>query len=585
MKLAARVFVLVTIAAISITMLPAQQVFAAFDKDRIIDDAVFNSVNTMSAASIDTFLNNFNSCISSNSGFRAIDPVGYSPSTGYQYGGNVTAGTVIAHAAQAYDLNPQVLLVTLQKEQSLITTTPGSSNCNTRTISKAVGYACTDNYSPHSYSGLNLYSRNGVTYTSVDTTCVESASKAGFTQQIIRAAWLLKFSQQRSLGNISWAIVRGSWDNSDDLQSCYSGPVTQGWRQVCPSGPTTYYDGYTTIDGTAVHPESGATVALYRYTPHFAGNKNFVTIWTNWFGGTIVQFDSLVMPRWMQIKNDSVYKKNLSTNQNTEGPFAKGTQLMFTTKISLNGITYLRTAHDTGGNLFQGIPESDLEEIPYSNMLYPRWMKLTISAQKQLPRQGRNIDSLIAKSTAIYFSSKTEVSGTTYLRTAHDTGAGADKGIPLEFLQDVGYEPLMIPRWMKTNKAVRKVVPETGAPSGPEIPAGTQIKVDSKLNLAATTYVRTASDTASNTNLVFNMNDLSENTFENMVIPRTMKLNKNSTKFDVRSLSAVNSHLTTGQQIEFVSKIYVNNQWYLRSAADSRSNIPFAVPLADLSDV
>jgi hypothetical protein len=558
---------------------------AAFDKNRIIDDPVFNSVNTMSAASIDAFLNANNSCISSNSGFRAIDPVGYSPSTGYQFGGHVTAGTVIAHAAQAYDLNPQVLLVTLQKEQSLVTTTPGSANCSTRTISKAMGYACTDSYQPNSYTGIDLYSRNGVVYTAVDLTCVESIQKAGFSQQMIRAAWLLKFTQQRSLGNIGWAIIRGSWDNSDDLQSCYSGPVTQGWRQVCPSGPTTFYDGYTTIDGQSVHPESGATVALYRYTPHFPGNQNFVTIWTSWFGGTIVNFDALAMPRWMRVKNNDVYKQDLATNQNTEGPFPQGTQLLMYTKITMNGVTYLRTAHDTGGNLFQGIPISNLEEIPYENMLSPRWMKLTGSIWKQVPRQGRSIDSPLAKNLSIYFTTKTVVNGTTYVRTAHDTRLGNDKGIPIDWLTDVSYEPLVIPRWMKTDKPLYKIDPLTGGSSGPQIPAGTQIKFDTKLTLANTTYLRDATDTAGSTSLGISLNDLSDNMFEKMVLPRAMKLNKNSNKYDVRGLAPVDSQLSLGQQITFKSKIFVNDQWYLRTAADSNADVPYAVPLADLSEL
>jgi hypothetical protein len=558
---------------------------AAFDKNRIIDDGIFDSVNTMSAASIDAFLNARNSCISSNSGFRAIDPIGFSPSTGYQYGGNVTAGTVIAHSAQAYDLNPQVLLVTLQKEQSLVTTTPGDANCSTRTISKAMGYACTDSYTPNSYTGLNLYSRNSTTYTAVDVTCVESPQKAGFSQQMIRAAWLLKFTQQRSLGNIGWAIIRGSWDNSDDPQSCYSGPVTQGWRQVCPSGPTTFYDGYTTIDGQSVHPETGATVALYRYTPHFHGNQNFVTIWTSWFGGTIVNFDALAMPRWMQIKNANVYKKNLSTNQDTEGPFAQGTQLLMTTKITLNGVTYLRTAHDSSGKMYQGILMTDLEEIPYSNMATARWMKLTVNGYKQLPRQGRSIDSLLAKGTSLYFNMKTEVNGTTYLRTSHDSSVNADKGVPMDFLTEAVYEPLVIPRWMETTKAVYKTTPGWDSPSGPQIPAGTQIQFDMKITLGNVTYMRATSDTTGSVNLAIKLNDLADNTYESMRIPRVMKLNKNSTKYDTRNLGSIGVSLTTGQQIKFKSKIFVKDQWYLRSEADTNANVPYGIPLADLSDV
>src|SRR4051812_22649868 len=98
------------------------QAQAAFNANNIMDDNVFDNTSTMNAAQIDAFLNGFPaSCISTNNGFSAPDPTGYSPGTGFTYGGNVSAGTVIYHAAKAYDLNPQVLLATLQKEQSLVT--------------------------------------------------------------------------------------------------------------------------------------------------------------------------------------------------------------------------------------------------------------------------------------------------------------------------------------------------------------------------------------------------------------------------------------------------------------------------------
>lgn len=264
-----------------------------FNQNRIMDDVVFDNTSRMSAAQIDTFLNQFpSSCISPNNHFQANDPTGYSPTTGFTYGSNVSAGRVIYDAGLAYGLNPQVVLATLQKEQSLVT---GASGCSTLQYTGAMGYGCPDGGTTHNYSGLNLYTLNGTTVTSVNGTCVNTAAKAGFSQQVIPAAWLLKFGEQRSEGNINWNVqvdnspVAGDhWDNSDDPQSCYAGPMTQGTWQVCPSGSTTYYDGYTTIDSTAVHIDTGATAALYWYTPHFSGNQNFVTIFTNWFGSTTV---------------------------------------------------------------------------------------------------------------------------------------------------------------------------------------------------------------------------------------------------------------------------------------------------------
>ena len=270
---------------------------ATFNQNHIIDDYIFNNYTAMSASQIDSFLNSFpSSCISTNNGFSAPDVTGYSPSNGYAYGGNVSAGTVIAHASQAYGINPQVLLSTLQKEQSLVS---GGGGCSTLAYTAAVGYGCPDSVQPYNYSGLDLYSLHGSEVTSVNGTCVNAASKAGFSQQLIHAAWLLEFGQHRSEGQMNWNVQltttkdwsgntwNSSWDNSDDPQSCYSGPMTQGTFQTCPSGPIVSYDGYTTIDGTSVHMDTGSTAALYWYTPHFNGNQNFFNIFTGWFGPTL----------------------------------------------------------------------------------------------------------------------------------------------------------------------------------------------------------------------------------------------------------------------------------------------------------
>lgn len=281
------IVVLASIAsALTVLVLHGSSAFALFNPNRLMDDYIFNNKDSMNAAQIDTFLNTKGSCLSTNSGFSAPEPTGYSSSGGYTFGNNVSAGTVVYRAAQAYDINPQVLLTTLQKEQSLLT----STSCSTNTIAKAMGYGCPDSGGSYSYSNVNLYTRNGTAFTSVSGICVNSSLKVGFSQQIIRAAWLFKFSQQRSLGNTNWAIIRGSWDNSDDLSSCYSGPMTEGIRKTCPNGTAVYYDGYKTIDGTAVHLDTGATAAFYWYTPHFHGNQNLVSIFENYFGPTVAPF-------------------------------------------------------------------------------------------------------------------------------------------------------------------------------------------------------------------------------------------------------------------------------------------------------
>src|SRR5262249_47664143 len=160
------------------------QAHATFTPNLLIDDVVFNDTTSMNASQIDAWLNsNFpNSCISTNHGFSAADPTGYNPTQGFLYGGPVSAGQVIYDAAQAYGLNPEVLLTTLQKEESLVV---GDAGCSPLRYSASVGYGCPDGGTTYSYSNLNpaMYYINGTPINSISGTCVNSASKVGFSQQ------------------------------------------------------------------------------------------------------------------------------------------------------------------------------------------------------------------------------------------------------------------------------------------------------------------------------------------------------------------------------------------------------------------
>ncbi len=244
-------------------LLLAIPVYATFSSHKLMVDSIFTDYGSMNASQIDNFLNSFSSsCLSKNNHFSSPDPIGYSPSTGFKYGSKVSGGTVIYHAAQAYHLNPKVILATLQKESSVVS---GTATYHCQYINTAMGYDCPDNGNCPRFP----------------------ATESGFSKQVIWGTWLLKFSQQRSLGNVNWAEIHGSWDNSDDPPTFYSGPMTQGYRARVQGGSTAYYDGYTTIDGSSVHMDTGATASLYRYTPHFRGNQSFVNIYEHWFGSTI----------------------------------------------------------------------------------------------------------------------------------------------------------------------------------------------------------------------------------------------------------------------------------------------------------
>lgn len=136
------------------------------------------------------------------------------------------ASKIIYNVSQWYGMNPQVVLATLQKEQSLVT----NPNLNQYGLDWAMGYGVPD-------SGNRDY------------------SKQGFAIQVDWATWQLKY-------NMVNANAR---------------------TKVSP-----YYTGSTiNIDGTPVTLQTGATASLYRYTPHFHGNLNFRNLMEQWWPGSV----------------------------------------------------------------------------------------------------------------------------------------------------------------------------------------------------------------------------------------------------------------------------------------------------------
>lgn len=288
---------------------PAQ---AITNNNNLVDDFTFDNVNSLNAHQINDFLNSFpNSCISLNSGFSSADPIGYSPNYPHVdgkwlYGSPVSAGQVIYDAAVAHGLNPQVLITKLQNEEQLV---DGSGGCSsTWRYASAVGYACTDSDTythDYSYTGADPYSdsttlatpiyyRNGTPVNSITGSCVNHNYYAGFSEQVVHAAWALSIWRHKSEGQTGWAAIKGNWNHCDDTNTCpanmnipsswacYGGLMTQGTFKRCPADSSgVYYDGYATIDGQALHMDNGATAALYVYTPHI---QSFDSIFNQYFG-------------------------------------------------------------------------------------------------------------------------------------------------------------------------------------------------------------------------------------------------------------------------------------------------------------
>lgn len=199
-------------------------VAADFDPNNIISDGAFINTNGMDSSAIQRFLvskGSFLANYSENS--RSAAQIIFDAAHGYGDASGSINGIDINYSTGT--VNPQVILVTLQKEQSLITAT----SQNDDTLRKAMGYGCPDS------GGCD-------------------SAYAGFTKQVENAAWQLRYNYERAQG-------KGFSD-----------------YQV---GQTTNFSntGRANMDVTFANR---ATASLYRYTPHtYNGNYNFWNLYFN----------------------------------------------------------------------------------------------------------------------------------------------------------------------------------------------------------------------------------------------------------------------------------------------------------------
>lgn len=267
-----RVSSLFLVAGLVVSLIPSQ-VDAAVEKGYLIDNAVFDNRGAMSEANIQNFINAFpNSCLHPQNRPSGISPVTFKePLSYYDYSANdVPASRIIWKASQLYGINPQVILATLEKEQNLVS---GNAGCPLWKYNSSMGYNCPDG----SENNLKNYPNIGVY-----NTCVAKEANATFSRQVNHASWQLMFDRQRAEGNVMWSEPSEP-NPSANHNTVYVGRMTAGFRKTSIYDTGRQYDGWTSIDGTAVYLQNGATASLYNYTPHF---NNFATIFTNWFGST-----------------------------------------------------------------------------------------------------------------------------------------------------------------------------------------------------------------------------------------------------------------------------------------------------------
>ncbi|WP_165384256.1 cell wall-binding repeat-containing protein [Leucobacter triazinivorans] len=266
---------------------------SGFDPSNIISDANFYHGTAMSAAQIQVFLNQrvprctigdpgraagsvwgstriASSCLR-DARFTTSSRASNAYCRAYQGGANETAAAIIAKVGQSCGISPKVLLVMLEKEQSLVTDTWPT----VRQFDVAMGYACPD-------SGPNN-----------SANC--DPSQTGFFQQVYRAAWQLQ--------------VYKAHPNSYNYKPFQANRIQ--WHPNAGCGTS------------LVTIQNWATAALYIYTPYRPnqaalnagwgtgdscssyGNRNFYNFYKTWFGNTQLPFpvDGGIMSYWQANKS------------------------------------------------------------------------------------------------------------------------------------------------------------------------------------------------------------------------------------------------------------------------------------------
>lgn len=287
----------------------------AYNSNNLMDDSVFRNANAMTLDEIIGFLKQRRSVLAS------AHPSTLGAGNDQGWG----AGEIIYRAARGETssgsgvnvrINPQVLLATLQKEQSLISLT--SENYDAASdpegrLRKAMGYAC-----PESGGCDPKY--------------------AGFYNQVNGGAWQLQWNYDRSL-------MRNTY--SDYLMG---DTYTFTNTNVGKANPC---DGNNPVNSEErVRLDNQATASLYRYTPHWImGNCNFVRITESYFeggGGTYVEPHPEKIATIKQFAGDQdlyVYKAPINETHSAETGYDKwsipdGNNVVATTGLDYDGDGY-----------------------------------------------------------------------------------------------------------------------------------------------------------------------------------------------------------------------------------------------------
>lgn len=621
---------------------------ANFDPGYIISDYQMGNYNSMSEAEIQNFLTSKNPCNNTNYNYYLQLKAAY-PNVSWHFenghfvclseekfgdgttiGSGDTAAHIIWQAAQDYKINPQVLLVLLQKEQGLITDTfPNSIQYRA-----ATGYGCPD-------------------------TAACSSQYYGFKNQVRKAAAMFR------------TVLDGGWTNY---------PLGENYVQYNPDAG---------CGGSVVNIRNLATSALYRYTPYQPnaaalalgygsgaycgayGNRNFYLYFEDWFGGitsTSVKWEAMAEPRVMTVnratliidakqngttstwvtsgenyyfdKKTTVFwngerqtclqrESDAGTNQcilmarlddfslndvekleyarnyeilqwtctvklsNQEavcdrGAYAQGSELTVTKIVMIDGKEYLTNDKMNG---YAILAERAKRKFDFETV-GPVIMQLKEQSYKYIAGTDETVQTLTTTyNQFIKVAEKVTIDGEVYYRTAVDVAGEREYVIPGAVLEEEIFAKFAWPR----NMTARVGTASMDLARGKECiayKAGETRKYVNKITYNGTTYYQNENEIG--TQCAIRAADLSEalynfnNTnvmFTNFLIPRNLRIARGVFKVDTKTGVTCEDYLTAGDTQKYTTKVTLNGTTFFRTESDSKAGSTCAVPSGALGEI
>ena len=535
-----------------------------FNAGNIMSDAVMSNKNSMSVQQIQAFLTNKNPCNDTATYKAAWYPnLRYNIRNGKfvcisneTFNGE-SAAQIIWQTGQDYNINPQVLIVLLEKEQGLISDTWP----NHRQYQTAVGFGCPD-------------------------TAPCDAQYYGLKNQLRQAA------------NLFRNVLNGGWSNY---------PIGNTYVQYNPN---------PACGGSVVNIQNRATSALYRYTPYQPnqsalnagygtgdgcgayGNRNFWGLFTDWFGSTQASmFSKMDVDRKLVAKNN-VSKVNPVTGTSISGQkISKDQVVKYSSKTNVisNNKLCLRTESNTNTDQSMCVVYENLQEGPSFSPINNTRLIANTDTSKVDPIDNTAISGqTIDKGQIVEYTSQatTRLDNKACLRTRSNTNSGLIACVPREKLSSVpSFSNLNNTKLLVTKNTIQKIDPyNESSINNQVVQRGTLVELSSQISTYKTNRqcLRTISNTQSNKDMCILASDLKNYVnpnFTNMDVSRKLTTNKPTSKIDPTTGEII-ENLPSNLLISFSQKtFFYQGKLCLRTTTDTTLNKQTCVLYDNLSEL